>query len=416
MREQGKQALGIILGITFALAPPAPAGAGALATSGELRVRTWQTESYFSDDQQVDFWDQRLRLSLDWDAGEAVRVHARADVLEGMWGDDSSRQAVDFEQLSAQFVWPRTPVRVTVGRQDVSWGTGYWVQEDNRDRLAVGLKLDPVKILVAYDKFVDVSQSPDMHGDSHAWAIGAITNAAGMEFGLLVANLRDRSRTRFPAGDLDYWSGGLYAVGRLGPVDTRAEVVSGSGTIDRTNVADLDVSGLGAYASAAFALGTVRLTLEGAYAAGDKPETTDRNEGFFNADYQGPFWSLIFYNNFDITGFARDRQSSSPEADFSVRNARAGKLSLAWAPARRISVTLSGLVAAVDRPAPGVDDALGQEFDLLVVYGLTDQVTLTAGVGYAVLGDYWKSAPLAGGTGERPDNPLVSLVAIATRF
>ena len=124
---------------------------------------------------------------------------------------------------------------------------------------------------------------------------------------------------------------------------------------------------------------------------------------------------MIFYNPMDIAGYAGDAQSSSPDADFSVRNARAGKISAAFTPLQRLTVTGAALYAAADRTRDGVDREMGWEFDVVAVYGITEHLSLTAGVGYALLGDYWTTAPIAGGAG-KPENPLGSMVAVTSRF
>lgn len=414
--RQIKTCLKIVVGAAFACILSTQAHAAALETSGELRARGWWLDDYLKSGQLVEFWDQRLRVNFDLNVGEQTGVHARADILEGQWGDNSAKTPIAFDEAYARFVLPGTPLRFTVGRQDVSWGPGYWTQEDSRDRFAVGLKLDPVKVLVAYDKMAEgFTPAGDTH-DSQAWAIGAIADAAGFKFGLLAVYLKDGSRLRFPTGDLSYWVSGLYAIGKLGPVDTRVEVVYGTGTIDRTGIDDLDVRGIGAYAGASLPLGPVSVTLEGAYAGGDDPATIDRNEGFFSADYQGPFTSIIFYNTMDIAGFAGSVQSSSPEADFSVRNARAGKLGASFAPLPRLTLTGAALYASADQTWPGVDKTLGWEFDLVAVYGITENVSLTAGVGYAVLGDYWNSNWAGAATGGEPENPLGGMVVLTTTF
>ena len=195
-----------------------------LETRGELRARVWRLDNYLKSGAAVEFWDQRLRLNLTWPVAERVRVQVRADILEGMWGESDQapavgqaagaakpaatalgtgvKQEIVFDWVNLQFVWPGTPLRLSVGRQDVSWGTGFWVQEDNRDRFEVAAKLDPVVIVVAYDTFVEVlSQTTASRDDQQGWAVGAVTDAAGFRFGLLVAYFKDGSRTRFPAGD-----------------------------------------------------------------------------------------------------------------------------------------------------------------------------------------------------------------------
>ena len=85
-------------------------------------------------------------------------------------------------------------------------------------------------------------------------------------------------------------------------------------------------------------------------------------------------------------------------------------------PTKKLSVTGAALYAAADQARAGVDKAMGWEFDAIVACGITENVSLTAGVGYALLGDYWRTAPIAGGSGRKPDNPLAGVVAITSRF
>ena len=423
-------------------AVPAGAHAVALETRGELRVRSWWLDNYFADGKSTEYWDQRLRLHLNWPVAENVRVQVRADIFEGYWGDTMlvaqqppaagpaagapaptatvsaapTKQPIVFDWVNMQFVVPGTPVRLSLGRQDVSWGTGFWVNADNRDRFEVAAKLDPVVIVVAYDKFVEVHENHGELYDQGGWAAGGVVDAAGFRFGLLVAYLQDGSRSRFP-GDVSYLAGDFFAKGTIGPARLQAEVYYGSGTIDRDNLGDIDAEGLGGYAGLFLPVGpAVSLGLEGAYTRGDDPTTPDKREGFFSADYEGPYSSVIFYNNMDYAGYAGDGQSSSTELDFGVRNAVTGKLSAVFTPLNNLSVTLAGLYAAADQTPAGVEKAMGWEFDLIAVYGVTSDVKFTAGVGYALLGDYWKSAPISGGSGRQPDNPLVCMAALTATF
>lgn len=415
------------------------AGAAALETTGELRVRGWWLDNYLGNERSTEFWDQRLRLGVTWPVAENVKVSLRADLLEGMWGTSSdptillledavtgalsvsrqdNRPQIAFDHVNLQFVVPGTPFRCTAGRQDVSWGTGYWVQADNRDRFQLAAKLDPVVLVVAYDKFTEVFAEHGPKDDWGGWAVAGVADLAPFKVGLIAAYTSDESRLRFTRGDLGYTAVDFFVKGSIGPVTVNAELNDGAGRLDRDDD-DLDLSGLGAYLGIFAPVGgRVTVGLEGAYARGDDPGTLDENEGFFSADYQGPYWSVVFYNNLDYPGYAVDPQSSDPNParDFSVRNAISGKASLAVAPVKGLTLTLAGLFAAADQTAPGVDSAMGWEFDFVAAYAVTDNVSVTAGVGYAVLGDYWKSAAIAGGSGEKPDNPLGSVVALSTRF
>lgn len=415
----------------------ARASAATLETGGEYRARAWSLDNYLRDKAVSEFWDQRLRLSLTWPVTETVSIQARADLLEGLWGDALTgpapgpsagpgappapapplKQQVVFDQINLQFVWPGAPVRLTIGRQDVSWGTGYWVHADDRDRFQVAAKLDPVVLVFAYDKFTEVFTAHDRFDDWRAWAIGAVTDAGGFKLGLLVAFMRDESRIAFPLGDVRYLAANVFAKGALGPLDLKAEALYGGGALDRSDGSRLDLGGLGGYAGAFLTVGRMlTIGLEGAYARGDDPATAGTHEGFFAADYQGPYSSIIFYNNLDYAGYAGDFQTSDPARDTSVRNAVTGKLSAALAVSRSFSVAAACLYAAADRVPAGVDEAMGWEYDLLAAYRVNDSVSLTAGVGYARLGGYWRTAPVAGGTGRTPDNPLAAVVAVTSKF
>lgn len=424
----------------IALCGASRAGATALESTGELRVRGWWLDNYLVDGRSTEFWDQRLRLGVTWPVAETVKVTLRADVLEGLWGTSSDpairiledavsglhtatrlddRAPVVFDHVNLRLVLPGTPLLLTAGRQDVSWGTGYWVQADNRDRFQLAAKLDPVVIVAAYDKFTEVFAEHGAKDDWGGWAVAAAADLAPFRFGLIAAYTTDGSRFRFPKGDLGYTAVDFFVKGKLGPVAFNAEIVDGAGAIDRDDGTTLDLSGLGGYLGVFAPVGAlVTLGLEGAYARGDDPATLDENEGFFSADYQGPYWSVIFYNNLDYPGYAVDPQTSDPSAarDFSVRNAISGKASVVVTPLQGLVLTAAGLYAAADETAPGVDEAMGWEFDFVAVYALTDNVSVTAGVGCAVLGDYWKSAAIAGPAGGKPDNPVGSLVALSAKF
>ena len=107
-----------------------------------------------------------------------------------------------------------------------------------------------------------------------------MTDVAGFRTGLLVAYLTDGSRTRFPAGDVRYVAGDLFAKGQLGPAKLQAELYLGGGTIERGAMGDVDASGLGGYASLSLPAGpSLTLGLEGAYARGDDPKTAEPARG-----------------------------------------------------------------------------------------------------------------------------------------
>ena len=78
--------IGLAAALTFAVAHQA--SATALETSGEYRARLWQLGNYVASDKSTEMWDMRLRLNMVWPVAEGVKVIARADIMEGLWGDN----------------------------------------------------------------------------------------------------------------------------------------------------------------------------------------------------------------------------------------------------------------------------------------------------------------------------------------
>lgn len=422
-----KKLLTIVLAAALMCAVAAPAMSAALETKGEMRMRAWYLDNYVGTGKTEQFQDQRLRLFLTWPVSDNVKVQARADILEGVWGYNSTltagasdvgnvaTQNISFEQANMQFAWPGTPLTFTLGRQDVSWGIGFAAQSDNVDRFKIAAKFAPVTVVLAYDKAVEVLANDGENGqdDSRGYVLAAVADIAGWKAGGLLKYSINESTVDLEATSL---LGDLYAIGKAGPVDLKVEVAAVSGKNDyKDNSKDVDLSGTGAYVGAFVPAGPVTIGLEGAYASGDKVSTKDENEGAFSSDYQGPFWSVIFYQNMDYPGYAIDGNTSTYTGDFQVRNAMAGKVSVVANPVKPLTLIFNALYAQANEVADGVDEAMGMEFDFVAVYGITENVSLTAGVGYADLGDYWKGKAGAA-KGELPDNPLGAVAAFTTKF
>jgi len=53
------------------------AHAAVFETGGEFRVRGWWLDNYMTAGAATEYWDQRLRLSVNWPLAEHVRVQVR---------------------------------------------------------------------------------------------------------------------------------------------------------------------------------------------------------------------------------------------------------------------------------------------------------------------------------------------------
>lgn len=436
------------------------AKATALETSGELRARAWYVNNYVVNERGTEWWDQRLRVNLVWPVAESVKVNVRADILEGFWGENSvtstvvvaedpltgvhsvtdqragvdAKPAIAFDHVNMVFTVPDTPVTFTVGRQDVSWGPGFYAKSDNRDRFKFGVKFAPeLTIGFAYDKSKEIFGAHESGGgidDNRGFTLSATGAAAGWSYGALVAYAINETTPATGDGVTKRIPVSAYGMGKAGPLDLKIEATYITGSNQVNNQAQVDVTGLGAYVSLGMPAGPVNIALEGAYAAGNDPSTPE-NEGAFRADYQSPFWSIILYNNLDYPGYlgsaTGNRVTSDYGGDTSVTNAMAGKLTVSMTPAKKftlilgavyaqalqdvnITTTVTPAVAATAKtPAvPAVTKTttysgnLGTEFDLVAVVNITDNVYFLGGVGYLMAGDFF-------GDVEDPMGVMVSL-------
>ena len=409
--------IGLAAAMMFAMA--GQASATALETSGEIRARGWYVNNYIASGRGTDWFDQRLRLNLVWPVAENVKVNVRADILEGFWGENSettvnsfdpatgkviptttgtpAKPQIAFDHVNMQFLWPGTPLTFTVGRQDVSWGTGMYAKSDNRDRFKVVAKFAPeLSVIFAYDKSKEMfgAEGTNNLEDARAWTLAAAGAAAGWNYGVLTLYSIDETN---PVGAKTRIGLDATASGKAGPVDLKVEVAYVTGKDELGVAGDVDVSGIGAYVSAAMPAGPVTVTLEGAYAGGNDP-TTKKNEGGFRFDYQSSFWSIILYNNLDYPGYLGSESGNAVTSDyandFGVTNAMAAKASVAWVPMKGFTLIGAAVYSqAIEDVRVGTTlikaDPLGIEFDVVAVYNITDNVYFLGGFGYLVAGDFF---------------------------
>lgn len=388
------------------------ASATALETSGEFRGRYWYLGSYFESNKDSEFWDSRLRLNLVWPVADGVKVIARADILEGFWGDSlivakttpatdvspaittyttesNTRPAISFDQVYLEFKWPNTPLTVSVGRQGTTWGPGFAIAADNRDRFKVAAKVGGATVFYTYDKYIEGVNLHDTASldDRGQHSVGVIGTIAGWNSGLVAARITNETD---PHKDQAFNLFGLYTMGQAGPVGIKVDLGYAFGEDDHVaGTPDVDLEAILAYVGLSIPAGPVTLGLEGAYVSGDDPATKTDNEGLLTSDYQSPYWSIILFNNLDYNGYQGE---SNLGKDAGLSNAYSAKLSLSTTLAPGLS--LYGAVLYAERlEAVGTKaaDPLGTEIDLVVSYAITPNVSWTLGGGYLVAGDFFGS-------------------------
>ncbi|HEY6000141.1 MAG TPA: alginate export family protein [bacterium] len=396
-----KKFMTITLAAAIMFAVAGQASAAALETKAEFRARYWYTDKYFQTinpkaDNQVEWWDQRLRLFLTWPVADGVKLQVRTDILETMWGAQEafgnnaifgSANQIDFDWVNMVVAIPSTPLTMTLGKQDVSWGPGVLANKDNRFRAKMAAKLDPVAVSLSWDKNAETLNGATLvngvqnQADNDGVTLAVTAEAAGFKFGVLGLWSDDQTTSNI---DKERFGGDAFAMGKAGPVDLSAEVAYITGKNKVTGGKDVDQSGLLAYVGAKFLAGPATIGAEVAYAQGDKPGTA-KNEGALRFDYQSPFWSVILFNNFDLPGW-----ESTYTGDLSVGNAVAGKVSAAVKVMPALTLYAAGIYGQrLQETAKGAgnDEALGEEFDVIAMYSMTENVGVNVGFAYLLPGD-----------------------------
>ena len=426
--------IGLAMAMTFALAGQVKA-AVPLETTGELRVRMFYLKAYAgavaapTNGKTNEFWDQRLRLGMNWQVSDTVKLQARADILEGFWGDNGQTLAytvkqdpsglntvsaeyigtpgkdpIHFDWVNMQFTWPGTPLSFTIGRQDASWGPGIMSKSDPRDRFKIVGAFDFGTLVALYQKRKEVFAAHDTNSqdDNRQYAIGYIGKGGGWNFGLIGLG------TFFEADaavDTTHYIIDAFATGKAGPADLSVEALYLTGKNDYAAAPDVDLTGIAAYVGAFVPAGPVTVGFEAAYASGDKPGTASKNEGAFKSDYHSPFWSVVLFNNMDLPGYAGE---SNPAANTGVSNAMAAKVTVVAKPVPALTIVGAALYATRDQKVGANNEkGMGTEFDLIFIYGITPNVSWTVGAGYLLPGKFY---------GDSADNALAATSQFVLKF
>jgi len=399
-----KKILTIALAAAMMFAAAGQASAVPLETGGEYRARYWFLSNYNNSvaphDSNMEFWDQRLRLRLGWQVSEGVKVNARADVLENVWETiPADKSEIDFDQVNVVFNLNPAMV-ISLGKMDVSWGTGLYAQADNRYRIKFAGKAGIVGYGIAWDKMVETFDTPGI-GDDNGISVWAMGTFGGWNTGLLgLYRLND-----FTPGVSTTTAGiDVYTKGGFGAIKLNAEAIYLFGTTDNTLTADIDNSGILAYVGAFMPLGPVNAGFEFCYASGNDPGTLDKNEGVAPSDYNQSFNSFILFNNFDLNGW---NSVYSDGKDAGVNNALAVKASGTFNLNKQVGFMGALVYASAAQSAPGQDKAMGIEVDLLAKYMATENLTLQAGFGYLAAGEYY---------GKNVDDPWVTTAQAVVSF
>jgi hypothetical protein len=415
----------LALGLVFSFSVPVMASD--LSVSGSYRIRGWldSNSPLYKDDAASDaYYDQRMRIQPVFTVVEGLKVTARFDCLEGVWGDDLRGPLpeaeleetvgyggyltdVEFSDVSynadanVQFDKAYVTFMTNYGQVEAGfkstnlWGTDFGNTEafvgeiDFQTKLSENLGLlFRVEKDVEQDAFYNNSIQDE---DKDAYIAAAVYKMEGMEAGMLYKGVRDYTNcdvntmvhvlspyAKASLADGIYVEGQVYWATGKSECD-EAYITAAAGE-------ELDWSDLLIYLMAKADVGPGYVGAMFAYAEGDDDPTDKDIKG---ALLSGSDWNpcLILFNDTQPTSLGRIAGATTGDA---LNNAYLWQVFGGMSPMENLALSASFTYAYADEKLDNVDDNYGSEVDITASYKIYDNLDYTVGFGYLFAGDYYK--------------------------
>ena len=160
---------------------------------GEARLRGVCAINHTDTNDDVDddncYWDQRVRLSVTGQIGDA-EVRTRLDVGEGTWNNAANTGGVTVDYAYLHI--PVAGVVIDAGRQKASFGNKFYQDDVRKDRFQVSAKVGDATIGAYSDKRTESNGTEGfLNNDVDDYGIFAVYKAGDMEGGALVVFRND---------------------------------------------------------------------------------------------------------------------------------------------------------------------------------------------------------------------------------
>lgn len=281
-----------------------------LSISGTMRVRAIDAENYNdfddnNDEQDIAYWDQRLRLSGKFKANDAVSAHFRMDFAEDDWGSDNwggSRysEASELQVDRAYMQIVQDLYTLKAGQLFFSTGENYIVYDNNTTGITLTLKL-PVIIDLHYSKLDENGSRNDdnLQDDVDAYVAQATYKGENFSVGAFYAAIEDeRSAPIAAAGEKVEDSPnafGVFGSLALGQLKLQAELDIFGGDYTDDTGASIDYLGEQFWVNAEYAMESLILGGNLMYAAAQDKDGSEEqisglnNWGAWQPSTYGPF-------------------------------------------------------------------------------------------------------------------------------
>jgi hypothetical protein len=389
------------------------------------------------------FYFQRLRVQTDFIVSPGLTLITRFDALERAWGaprsSASTSLAIDSAGTTAEneniaFDWAYINYQSPIGIFDVgimndgSTGTIFGNSYAPAGRIKYSYPIGPVSINAAITKVKDQSFTAKnsvnyTDADQDKYGIEGVYGWKGGKAGIQVNYYRYADKRPTDNYTRTYFLFTPYVIAKIGPVDIEAEVNYALGQLKSFDNAslgtDVKLENLTAYIKATATFSPIYFGGIFAYISGDDPGTTDKQEG--GTINGGRDWNpcLIMFNYYDRTYWVgglngyngtnnigpMGSDTTSTTYPYAFPGAWFGQGIVGVRPVTSLDIMASVSYAQADKkPAGVINSSFGWEVDVTGTYKITNNLSYMLGVGYWLVGEYYKGS---GTANELRDNYMV---------
>jgi predicted porin len=388
---------------------------GDIRARGELQQNTLD----FDDDKGDHYaaYDQRIRLWVDAQVTPNTKGLIMIEGAEGKastgwnWGSDTNGSKGVYlkgdakrGQLNVLEAWIQhsgsgllgMPAGIKVGHMPLALGNKLFFDHTLFGDDAVVVFADPTKELHVGLLTIKFMEGDNRQSDDSTAYVG-LFNYRTKEFGISgdVVYLDDQSfgsRTISPKG-LHFWNFGLRGDVKVAGFGIKADVEVQTGKAKDANApltAFRKASGWAAMAGVNYTVSGIKLEAEYAYGSGDKPDTTDKFEGFVTTLSNVQHFTYVYDYR---TTTAAGAQGTG------LSNTQYIKAGLSGGITKGLSGELFYYYLKANKTASGVSKSLGNEIDAKVTYKIDKNLNYWVEGGYLITGNFYKTVSV-----KDPDN------------
>jgi len=190
-------------------------------------VTDWCDSAATECNDHKNFYKQRMRVNLTFNAAEGVKAVTRFDIMETSLGNDTKQGTTSVTEDGANVQFDYAYLQVngmggidwTLGRQVANWGTGFATWGAVKDRIKAMKKIGDVSVGAIIQKDSENNYGGRGGGDVDTYYVLAVIPVGEGKLGFIYGDTHDNN------DDVENNATGmdLYYMGKAGPVNLAVE-------------------------------------------------------------------------------------------------------------------------------------------------------------------------------------------------